>query len=149
MSRPYRERNAVATAHVGPNMTPMVDVVMVILIFFMVSAALMGPEWLLRVALPTPQAAVPSKDIIRVTLELSMREGTPVVRMVVGAGTEAVEFQASALAGRIEDVASVHGASSLAVALSAQDGVPYEEVVRAHEGCVASGVNRIALPPTK
>ena len=34
--------------HFGPNMTPMVDVVMVILIFFMASAAFMGDEWFLH-----------------------------------------------------------------------------------------------------
>ena len=39
-------------AHVGPNMTPMVDVVMVILIFFMTWMSFVGAEWFLRTALP-------------------------------------------------------------------------------------------------
>ena len=53
MSR-YRKRNAQALydLHYGPNMTPMVDVVMVILIFFMSFAAFLGNEWFLRGAIP-------------------------------------------------------------------------------------------------
>lgn len=103
----------------------------------------------MRVALPSPQAATPSKEIVPVLLRLTMREGAVVIRMGVGTGAEPVEFPASELAGRVAAVAGEHGASSLAVALSAEDGVPYEEVVRAHERCVASGVNKIALPPAK
>jgi biopolymer transport protein ExbD len=38
--------------HFGPNMTPMVDVVMVILVFFMASAAYLGPEWFLSGLVP-------------------------------------------------------------------------------------------------
>jgi len=149
VNRPYRDRRAAAYAHFGPNMTPMVDVVMVILIFFMVSASLMGPEWLLRVALPRPRAAVASQEVVPVSVALWMREGATMVRMSVGAGTEAIEFPASELARRIGEVASERGASRLAVALSAQDEVTYEDVVRAHERCVVGGVSRIALPPSK
>lgn len=58
----FRRRHAGARAalHAGPNMTPMVDVVMVILVFFMASAAFVGPEWFLtaqavsRTPPPTP-----------------------------------------------------------------------------------------------
>src|SRR5215813_7077601 len=50
----FRRRNAQALydQHYGPNMTPMVDVVMVILIFFMASTAFLGPEWFLKTHLP-------------------------------------------------------------------------------------------------
>jgi len=45
----FRPRGAASrgTLHFGPNMTPMVDIVMVILVFFMASAAFVGPEWFL------------------------------------------------------------------------------------------------------
>ncbi|MCP2732564.1 biopolymer transporter ExbD, partial [Limnofasciculus baicalensis] len=51
---PSRKRNALAQhdLHYGPNMTPMVDVVMVILVFFMASAVFLGPEWYLKTAIP-------------------------------------------------------------------------------------------------
>lgn len=57
--RPFRRRTArdAASLHYGPNMTPMVDVVMVILVFFMVSAAFLGPEWLLQGLVPRQAAA--------------------------------------------------------------------------------------------
>ena len=53
MSSTFRRRNAMHQwrLHFGPNMTPMVDVVMVILVFFMASTAFIGPEWLLRIGL--------------------------------------------------------------------------------------------------
>ncbi|MFZ4431104.1 MAG: biopolymer transporter ExbD [Phycisphaerales bacterium] len=55
----FRNRSARATheSHYGPNMTPMVDVVMVILIFFMASAAILGPEWFIKSNLPVMAAA--------------------------------------------------------------------------------------------
>lgn len=44
-----RRKTALQTydGHIGPNMTPDADVVMVILIFFMASASILGPTWLL------------------------------------------------------------------------------------------------------
>ncbi|MEZ6319152.1 MAG: biopolymer transporter ExbD [Phycisphaerales bacterium] len=58
IEKPFRERGALAVheLHFGPNMTPMVDVVMVILIFFMASTALLGPEWFIRAHVPGDQA---------------------------------------------------------------------------------------------
>ena len=49
-------RRGRGAAHFGPNMTPMVDVVMVILIFFMASAAFVGEEWFLFAAIPVQAA---------------------------------------------------------------------------------------------
>jgi biopolymer transport protein ExbD len=80
-ARGFRRRNARALheAHAGPNMTPMVDVVMVILIFFMASTAIMGPEWLLRTALarkgPSANSAPAPDSDIRLRIELR-RAGT-------------------------------------------------------------------------
>jgi len=39
-------------AHVGPNMTPMVDVVMCILIFFMLGSSFVMPELFLKSSMP-------------------------------------------------------------------------------------------------
>ena len=39
-------------AHVGPNMTPMVDVVMCILIFFMLASSFVMPELFLKSSMP-------------------------------------------------------------------------------------------------
>lgn len=58
--RPARLRRRDAlhhhSLHFGPNMTPMVDVVMVILVFFMASAAFLGPEWFLPSLIAQPPA---------------------------------------------------------------------------------------------
>ena len=51
--RPLNRRNVLArSSRFGPNMTPMVDVTLVILIFFMASASIAGPEWFLRAQIP-------------------------------------------------------------------------------------------------
>lgn len=64
-----RSAASVYTAHSGPNMTPMVDVVMVILVFFMASAAVLGPEWFVRSVLPVRSSAAPSNSTVnQVTL---------------------------------------------------------------------------------
>ena len=80
MRRAHRTRSRAGALahwdlHYGPNMTPMVDVVMVILVFFMASTAVLGPEWFLRSALPVnkPKAAVdPGKPDEEVRVEAGL-----------------------------------------------------------------------------
>lgn len=127
-------------------MTPMVDVVMVILIFFMASAALMGPEWLLRAALPRPQAAIPPANTVPMVIRVVMNEGAAVARVTVGAGSAPADCSMSDLDAILGLAVKTHGAANLAVAISAEDAAPYEGLVRVHERCVAAGITRIALP---
>lgn len=55
-SKPLNRRNVLTrTNRFGPNMTPMVDVTLVILIFFMASATIAGHEWFLKADLPRVQ----------------------------------------------------------------------------------------------
>lgn len=149
MSKPFRQRNAATYAHFGPNMTPMVDVVMVILIFFMASAALMGPEWLLRAALPRPQAATPPANTVPVAIRVVMKDGAAAAKIAVGVGAAAADCSMNDLDAMIVGVVKQHGAANLAVAISADDAVPYEGLVHVHERCVAAGITRIALPEVK
>ena len=52
-SRPLKQRNIFGNkGRFGPNMTPMVDVVLVILIFFMAATTIVGQEWFLKADLP-------------------------------------------------------------------------------------------------
>src|SRR5690348_11081756 len=83
-SRRHHRRGALASweLHYGPNMTPMVDVVMVILIFFMASTSVLGPEWFLKTALPvvSKSASVNPESSKQVRLSFEMKaSGTAAV----------------------------------------------------------------------
>ncbi|MDX2017102.1 MAG: biopolymer transporter ExbD [Planctomycetota bacterium] len=145
--------------HYGPNMTPMVDVVMVILIFFMASAAIMGPEWFIRTALPAPtppQAAAinppPDTPGLRLRVELT-REGTQTRATLVRADAAATEAQRAPRAVGLVDLSRtiqelVGAAPAEAVVLiKAGPEVPYADVVAAHEACQRLGVTRVGLAP--
>lgn len=156
MSRPHvlRRRNALATheLHYGPNMTPMVDVVMVILVFFMASASVLGPEWLLKTALPPakPSPIAPSPDITRIELQLAMNAGVVVTRVREGAEAkienggidDAIRFLNEAVQRLIP--------KQLAVVVRPRSEVPYETVVQLHELCARLGIEKIGiLDPAK
>ena len=58
------------------NITPLVDVVLVLLIIFMVSASFMGAQRALSVNLPSARAAEPVKEKQNVNVVVSADEGT-------------------------------------------------------------------------
>jgi biopolymer transport protein ExbD len=145
--------------HYGPNMTPMVDVVMVILIFFMASAAIMGPEWFIRTALPAPtppQAAAinppPDAPGVRLRLELA-REGALTRVTLVRADAGATEAQRSPRALTLAELSTVlrelagDAPAEAVVLIKAGPEVPYADVVGAHEACQRLGITRVGLAP--
>jgi biopolymer transport protein ExbD len=140
-SPPFRRRNAAAVyqQHIGPNMTPMVDVVMVILIFFMASAAIMGPEWFLKTSLPVKgQAAGTSIEPVRVRVVLTQSAvGTRV--SVDGVEMAMAEVERS-LGGKKS--ASTDG---IVVLVKPAAEVPYDAVVRVHEICAKLGITKVGL----
>lgn len=167
--QPLRRRRAqdVASLHFGPNMTPMVDVVMVILVFFMVSAAFLGPEWLLSSLVPQlgdPAAAKakatpgsgprnPNDDPfetppVRFVIELERRaeaSGTNMTVVAHGAGLRdaTIEQVIDALNVLVKDAGG-----NVEVLVKPGAGVPWGPVVRAHELCNAAGISRVG-PSTK
>jgi biopolymer transport protein ExbD len=140
----WRKRNAQSLyeAHYGPNMTPMVDVVMVILIFFMASTAFLGPEWFLKTNLPvrgTPPAGAPEPTRVTVGLSIS-DEGQTLVSIGAVAGLAMTELEA-----RIVEQANASGPDNLVVMVSPGPGVPYEDVVQVHEVCARAGIAKVGL----
>ena len=152
MRRPFRDRSA-AGVHAAsmPNMTPMVDIVMVILVFFMATAAVMGPEWLLKTALPTKTSgkAAPA-EITPIRLSLVNGINGLVVSVTVGAsGNEPRRELATTfkeLDGILAALVRERGAANLAVSVEAADDILYESVVRAHEACQRAGISRVGVP---
>ncbi len=131
-ARPFRRRDARAVwdLHFGPNMTPMVDVTLVILIFFMASTAFIGPEWVLELATRDrdPSALAARATLPGAVFEIEIRR-TPEGLRLHGLGIETDDPGAMARTGA--DVAA--GAPTSAFVLRPEGGVPYQDVLRAHE----------------
>ncbi|MFN7374789.1 MAG: ExbD/TolR family protein [bacterium] len=156
--RPLRSRSAreAAGQHHGPNMTPMVDVVMVILVFFMVSAAFLGPEWLLQGVVPRPAASGeqsaprpgqgPKPDasdplatgMVRFVVELRKSPGEGVQATGAGVRNGTVDSVMDALGEKITG-----GADQVEVLIRPEPGVPWESVVRVTELAQRLGITRV------
>ncbi len=144
MSHAYRKRNAQALydTHYGPNMTPMVDVVMVILIFFMASTAFLGPEWFLRTYLPTKAVGAPSAEpSTRLQIALGVDDEGRTTATVNGGAAETLAELETRLAAEARRV----GVDTIVVPIDADGTVPYEDVVRLHEICARLGITKVGL----
>jgi biopolymer transport protein ExbD len=154
MERAFRQRGALALheMHFGPNMTPMVDVVMVILIFFMASTALLGPEWFVQANLPETDRGAGAGDNERFTLpevriELSLRVGELNTTFVHGFGPQPLtlgDFEAQ-VGATAADLRSGGPSAEPIVVIRPEPGVPYQDVVRVHDACTAAGFTRVGL----
>jgi biopolymer transport protein ExbD len=119
----------------------MVDVVMVILIFFMASAVVMGPEWFVPARLPKTDAVAPATATTpppRVVLTLT-REGSATVIDANGKRLALAQLAASLgslTQSRFED--------AIILVQPAAD-VPYEDVVRVHAACSEAGYRKVGL----
>jgi biopolymer transport protein ExbD len=155
-TRTFRRRDAlhVRSMHFGPNMTPMVDVVMVILVFFMASSAFIAPEWFLPslLARSEDRAAAPDAPVAR-----DPRTPDPYalarvqVRLTLVAGPDgATRITAPLLnldaAGVAEAVAAMErfaagvDRSEIEFAVRVAPDVPYTDVIRVHEAGGRLGV---------
>ncbi len=130
--------------HYGPNMTPMVDVVMVILVFFMASTAVVGPQWMLRSALPVKSSAAPApNDKEQVRLDVAVTLGPGGASVVKGAGLDGASLEA--LRDLLTQKAGAAGAQNVALLVTPAPDVPYSEIVKMHEMCHALGITKIGM----
>lgn len=151
----FRRRNALAMhdEQYAPNMTPMVDVVMVILVFFMASASVLGPEWLLKTALPPSKPSVVKvpEHLTRVELLLTTKDGKD-VRITTRSASSIptlVDAPVDALDAWLTEMIANRSPKELAIVVRPRENVPYEAVVTMHEHCARIGVEKIGiLDPT-
>lgn len=138
-----RKRNALAIyeEHHGPNMTPMVDVVMVILIFFMASAAMLGPEWFLNSRVAKPDGAAIASETKRTRYEVVLAMSGSSVAATVNGQTVDVDT----LIDRIGASVKSDGADAVVVVVIPDADVPYDAVVRIHEACAELGVTAVGI----
>jgi len=161
-AHPYRRRGALHQweLHFGPNMTPMVDVVMVILIFFMASTAFLGPEWFLKAHVTPEEAAAGARitdrrfELPEVQLHVRLRvEGGVTLANAFGREDLAMDELESMAAEVARDIVPEAPASSdpedaggePLVIIAPEPDVPYNDVVRAHDACTRAGFRRVAL----
>lgn len=153
---PFRRRDALHgwTMHFGPNMTPMVDVVMVILVFFMASAAFVGDDWFLRAGVveapakgATPSAAPPRvqppPDPLAQRIEVLLDRGASGETLVTA--FELVRAGIPAFAARVRSLPRGPATSRLEIIVRPEREVAYQDVVRVHEACYAAGIEKVGL----
>ncbi len=130
-----------APGSTGPMMTPMVDVVLVILIFFMGSATIAGHEWFLGASIERDDSP---ERVTRPSLALP----TPVIAtrvvvlggesMVLGLGPDPITLDD---ARRTIETMDLGDPSALVVTIGADDDAPMGDVVDLHDAWHARGVN--------
>jgi biopolymer transport protein ExbD len=156
-TRHFRRRDALHnySLHFGPNMTPMVDIVMVILIFFMSFAAFMGNEWFLRAAIPFDagrgtNASKPNDPLAppptRMDIVLDADAGGNTVVSFLGVSRVPMEeFEKRIAAFPKNDAAT----RNIEVVLRPTAKVPYADVVRAHAACDSVGIFKVGYGVTR
>ncbi|MFG0305256.1 MAG: ExbD/TolR family protein [Phycisphaerales bacterium JB040] len=151
----FRNRSPLAAHGVGhgigfgPNLTPMVDVVMVILIFFMAAASFLGPEWFLRAGLaPAPPQGQAQSDWsgalpeVRLRVILDTLGDQPVASFEGGDPRPLNEFLTtfqSAAPGLLA------GDSGRALTIAPTDRVAWDAVILLHEAALEAGFGRVVL----
>jgi biopolymer transport protein ExbD len=148
----YRNRSARALyeTHYGPNMTPMVDVVMVILIFFMASAAILGPEWFVGARLPKLDASAPEQTSppLRLTLALARlpEDDRAVVTLRTGPGTTtSSSVGLDQLAQALLQARGTRPSESVVVIIDPAQSARYEDIIAAHVACQRAGLTKVGL----
>ncbi|MCA9302773.1 MAG: biopolymer transporter ExbD [Phycisphaerales bacterium] len=145
--RPLRRRNIVdaSRGRFGPTMTPMVDVVLVILIFFMASTTIAGQEWFLRASLPEPHENLPREQGSRfvlpapmVRIEVFSRNGAVLVNGLLD--KELLIEQAVTVISDLDKSTS----EDLVLLIVGADDVSFEDIMRLHDAASAIGM-RVAI----
>jgi len=114
------------------NMTPLIDVMLVLLVIFMITAPLMTAS--LRLDLPRSESATPSDAPSFVAVAI-----TPDGRLHLGDD----ELDANAFQQRINELGRAN--AQLEVQLRADRAVPYGQVAELIGWVQAAGLNRIAF----
>lgn len=140
-----RSRMARHSRYRVPNLAPMVDVVMVILIFFMLGAGFAIPEGVLPTQLPRQigpggSASISIVPVVRIEL-LESTEGLRIQVMGRPLAEHSIDALMQFLVERREAGADPAGR----VLLASDPGVRYEYVIGAMDACTRSGFTNIEL----
>ncbi len=143
---PARARRPVRDS--APNLAPMVDVVMVILIFFMLGAGFAVREGALPSQLPADvgpggAASVAATPLVRITLE----EGPPPDGVRVRVMDQMLsDNDPAALYGFMRNKRDQGADTRGNVLIAADPGVRYKHVVAAFNACARAGYENVQFP---
>ena len=116
----------------GPNMTPLIDVVFLLIIFFLVSSQLAKQE--ANVTLSLPEASTGSEAVNN-----EQRRMTLNVRADGSISIGGHEVSASQLEGRLAEAVEIKG-SDVEVRIRASRDLPYEEAETLMLACARQGI---------
>lgn len=127
----------------GPMMTPMVDVVLVILIFFMASTTIAGYEWFLEAGVEAEVADQEQEqearfDLPAAVIDVDLVRGSDGITVVYGLSGEsgmALESAVDLILGM-----EIGDSGGLKVGLGAGDAVPMGDVMAVHDAWNGRGV---------
>lgn len=139
------KRRSFPTAHAAiPNLAPMVDVVMVILIFFMLGTSFALSEGVLPTQLPSqigPGGGASVSIVPAVRIEL--REGPGGACQIVVMDRELQGNSFEALAAYMKEKINSGADPMGRVVLAADPGIVYQDVISAMDACVRAGFRNI------
>lgn len=141
--KPLARRAGITDAHSLPDMTPMVDVVMVILIFFMASSALVGHELLMRARIaPPPETAAPAPLIAPAALVIRLTaSGDAPLATGLGLADRPIRDVLERIRARAADLRD----AGIPIIVEPEPGVPYQVVVDVLAALDRAGVSDVAL----
>jgi biopolymer transport protein ExbD len=138
-----------AAAHVGPNMTPMVDVVMVILIFFMLGSSFASPDWYLTNNTPAIKGGLNNVKVQKM----------PATRILIKLTQIGSHTRASIAAFQTEDISGQllkwlkakkkAAGKNVQVLISPANDVPYQQVITTYSDCVQAQYTHVAFSYTR
>lgn len=151
-----------APVHVGPNMTPMVDVVMCILIFFMLGSSLVVPDFFLKSnTAAVSKAGLGSESatakLPSVMMKILLTRGTENggATMVAAFDTTPVALTAPAAGARVEDnpvfqrLASRTISEDVQVLIVPSSDVPWQDVITIYDFCTKLEFKQVAFYPVQ
>ena len=118
----------------APTLAPMIDVILVLTIFFMCATKFSGDERTLELDLPEAGAAAPAAPPRQEVVEV---QASGEVRL----GGDAVAIED--LAARLEVIRGAH--PDVAVTIRGERAVPHGRMAEIYEVCRAAGVRRVAI----
>lgn len=119
-----------------PNMVPFIDVMLVLLIIFMVTAPLITPS---MVDLPSVGSAAKQPDMV-----IQVIVGKDNTLQFKGKG-DATAIKLDNLADAVRKAQAAHPPNTTAVVISADKSVQYERVVKVMDTLQRAGIARIGL----
>ncbi len=134
-------------AHVGPNMAPMVDVTLVILIFFMLGSSLASKTWFLTNHTPAIKGGLTNtppthrEPPLRLRINLQQR-GTHTVALVGSFQTEDLVGQ---LAHWLVKKKRLFRKLHVQVLLLPDKNVPWQPVITVYSDCIRAGYKHVAF----